>query len=99
MTDATFQGWIEISGTRIVIVRDAVYETHRRVQNEADCIPDWAALAVLFGLLLAVSGFVSAWMTDRGWATAILAIGLIIAAIGMRAAEKAVDQKANWHPI
>jgi hypothetical protein len=99
MSDATFQGWIALSEKRITVVRDGVYETRGHLKDEADCIPDWAALAVLLGTILAIGGFVSAWMTDRGWATSILALGLIIAAIGMRAAESAVGQKTDWRPL
>jgi hypothetical protein len=98
MTDATFQGWIAIE-RRCTLISGDVQEKYEFFQEDSDCIPDWAALAVALGLLLAVAGFVSAWFTDRGWATSALALGLIIAAIGMKAAENSVDQKSQWRPL
>jgi hypothetical protein len=64
-------------------------------RDEADLIPDWAAIAVLVGGVLAVVGFVAAWATEKSWAPIFLTIGLIIAAIGMRTAEKAVNLVVN----
>jgi hypothetical protein len=60
------------------------------VADEADRIPDWAALAVALGATVAIGGFVSAWFTDNAWAAVALTIGLAIAAAGMTAAERAV---------
>jgi len=99
MTDAIFQGWLSLSDKHVTLVRDGVFKIDAQIEYEADCIPDWAALAVAVGLILALGGFISAWINDRWWPTTILAVGLIIAAIGMRAAENAIDQKAQWHSI
>jgi hypothetical protein len=99
MTDATFQDWTFLSEREITVIRDGTSNSQAQEEVEADCIPDWAALAVLFGFILAVGGFISAWINNRGWSTALLALGLIIAAMGMRAAENALEQKARWRPI
>jgi hypothetical protein len=64
-------------------------------RDEADLIPDWAAIAVLMGAVLAIVGFLAAWATENSWAPILLTIGLIIAAIGMRTAEKAVNLVPN----
>ncbi len=64
-------------------------------RDEADLIPDWAAIAVLLGAILAIVGFVAAWATEKSCAPVLLTIGLIIAAIGMRTAEKAVNLLPN----
>ena len=80
----------------ITVVREYTVE---QPMNEADCIPDWAAIAVLIGVVVAVGGFGWAWLDTSGWATATLTLGLIVAAIGMRAAERAVNRKAEWRPL
>jgi hypothetical protein len=99
MTDTTFRDWLFLSERKITVIRDGTSKSQAQEQDEADCIPDWAAMAVLLGFILAVVGFISAWINNRGWSMAVLALGLIIAAIGMRAAENAVEQKARWRPI
>ena len=80
----------------ITVVKAYTFEQPR---NEADCIPGWAAIAVLIGVIVALGGFLWAWIDTSGWATATLTLGLIVAALGMRAAERAVNQKAEWHPL
>jgi hypothetical protein len=62
---------------------------------ESDLIPDWAAIAVFLGAGLAILGFAAAWATEKSWAPILLTIGFIIAAIGMRAAERAVNLVPN----
>jgi hypothetical protein len=63
-----------------------------RERSESDTIPDWAALSIVLGVVVAVIGFAAAWFTDAGWATLVLAAGLGVAAVGMHAAEAAVNR-------
>jgi hypothetical protein len=84
---------------RQITVFKAYTVVREQPRNEADCIPDWAAIAVLIGFIVALGGFIWAWIDNGGWSTATLTVGLIIAAIGMRAAERVVNQKAEWRPI
>jgi Flp pilus assembly protein TadB len=60
-------------------------------RDEAARIPDRAALLVLVGSVAAVIGFVAALFWDSGFATLILTAGLVVAAIGMRKAERAIE--------
>jgi hypothetical protein len=60
-------------------------------KDEARRIPDLAALLILVGMVGAIAGFVAALFSESGFATLILTVGLILAAVGMRQAEKALD--------
>jgi hypothetical protein len=60
-------------------------------RNEtAELIPDWAAWLFTAGVVLAIGGFVAAWLFGSGFATLILATGLIVCALGLRKAERVV---------
>jgi hypothetical protein len=65
----------------------------------ANRIPDWAAIAVLMGGALAVGGFVVACFSSSGFATLGMTLGLVIAALGLRAAERAVQTPTMWRPL
>ena len=67
-----------------------VYETMTTEQVEQ--IPDSAALMFLAGAVLALAGFIAAWITDSGFATLALTLGLLLAAAGMRSAESAIHR-------
>ena len=60
-------------------------------RDEARRIPDQAAFLVLTGSAAALLGFIAALFWDSGFATLILTAGLVVAAIGMRQAERAID--------
>ena len=97
MSDVAFD-WVEL---RDGSVRLTYFDmtTHARPSDDADLIPDWAAIAVLMGAILATVGFVATWVTEEPWAPILLTLGLIIAVIGMRAAEKAVNIAPKWRPL
>ena len=59
-------------------------------QNEADLIPDWAAILVAIGAAVAAAGFVAAWFTEGGFSTLVLTVGLLLVAGGMAGAEDVV---------
>jgi hypothetical protein len=90
MTDATYHGWAVLSRRSVTVTRWNAQIDRHAPEDEAECIPDWAALAVAIGLVLALCGFVASWLSDKAYGPAILTIGLVIAAVGMRAAERAV---------
>jgi hypothetical protein len=62
------------------------------LKDEARRIPDRAAIFVLIGLAAAIGGFVAALFSDSGFATLILTVGLLLAAVGMRHAEHAMGE-------
>jgi hypothetical protein len=64
-------------------------------REEAARIPDHAALLVLAGSVTALIAFIAALFWDSGFATLILTIGLVIAAVGMRQAERAFDDQPD----
>ncbi len=98
MTNAIFHGWAIFPDRSIKTTSWDMEDIHTS-SKESECIPDWAALAVALGIVLAVAGFVSACFTDKGWATLLLTGGLIVAAIGMHSAENAVNPKPDWQPL
>jgi hypothetical protein len=59
-------------------------------EAEGELIPDWAAIAVAGGALIAILGFIFSWFTEKAWGPLILLAGLIIMWIGMREAERAI---------
>src|ERR1700680_1121115 len=86
MTDAIYRGCFEVRDERVSVTyvnMSAVEES----LSESDLIPDWAAVSIAIGILIAAVGLVSAFLTDRSWPVIGLTIGLIIAAICMRGAE------------
>ena len=64
-------------------------------RDEARRIPDHVAFLVFAGTVVALVGFISALFWDSGFATLILTAGLVVAAIGMRQAEHAIDQEPD----
>ncbi len=96
MTDAVFH---ELPGRKVTVTYFVAQTTFERRSDESECIPDWAAIAVAIGLIMALGGFIYAWFSDRGWATAVLTLGLMIAAVGMYAAEQSVNQKSEWRVL
>jgi hypothetical protein len=98
MTAAVLPGWSQLPITPATPTFIAVTRTDA-TQNEADRIPNWAALMVAGGAAMAVGGFAAAWFTDGRYATLVLTLGLVAAAIGMRAAERAVNAPREWQPI
>ena len=64
-------------------------------REEARRNPDLAALLVLTGSGAALVGFIAALFLESGFATLILAAGLVVAAIGMRQAERAIDSSPD----
>jgi|SRR5215469_16548880 len=102
MTDTTihFEGWTAL-GCRDSL-RLASWDWIGRDTSddlEADLIPDWAAITVAIGALVAIGGFVSAFFRDDGWPVLALTFGLIAVAIGMKAAENAITAKSEWQPL
>jgi hypothetical protein len=95
MTDAAFNAWVTLSHHHITLVNGSITKADEASYHEADCIPDWAALAVAIGSLVALGSVVYAWIEDSNWALVALTIALIVAAVGMRAAEKSL-QKPTW---
>jgi hypothetical protein len=95
MSDVTY-GWSDL---RVSLKIGPVQFSRTEACDEADQIPDWAAVAVFVGAVLAIFGFVSAWLTDEGWAPLVLTVGLLIAGVGMTAAERAVCGTPSWRPI
>jgi len=93
MSDVFFYEWREVTDKSVRL------SSSLNDFEGADCIPDWAAVLVAAGAMLAIVGFVAAWVTNSGWAPLLLTVGLIIAAIGMKAAERAVDAQHNWRPV
>jgi hypothetical protein len=74
-------------------------DASRSDPDEADLIPDWAAIAVAVGILATAIGFVSLWFTQKEWPIVAVVLGLVVAAIGMRAAEDAISAKSDWQPL
>ena len=98
MTDAAFTGWTNL-GQRCVVVT-AQFSNDNTSFHESEVIPDWAAVAVAFGVVIAIGGFISLWITSKTWPVGVALVGLIVAAIGMRAAERAVlNSKPKWRSI
>jgi cell division protein FtsW (lipid II flippase) len=93
MSDVFFHEWREITDKSVRV------SSSLNNFEEAECIPDWAAILVAAGAVLAIVGFVAAWVTDHGWAPLLLTVGLIIAAIGMKGAESCVNAQRNWRPV
>ncbi|MEJ2124726.1 MAG: hypothetical protein P8Y47_07915 [Alphaproteobacteria bacterium] len=56
----------------------------------AKLIPDWAAWLFAGGVVLAIGGFIAAWLVNCAIATMVMAVGLIASAIGLRKAEHAI---------
>ncbi len=98
MTDLAYDRWTSL-GEHSVVLTPLGFQHDAADFSEADCIPDWAAIAVAAGLIIAGAGFVSLWVTDKEWPIFATVVGLVIAAIGMRAAENAVHEKSEWQPL
>jgi hypothetical protein len=66
-------------------------EYYSAMSADAKNIPNWAVFTAILGVLFAVAGFVSAWFTPSGFATLGLTVGLLLMALGMNAAEHAIN--------
>ena len=60
--------------------------------SEEEKIPDWAALSAIVGMALAAVSLVAVLLGYASdFSSILLTIGLIILAVGMHAAERAID--------
>lgn len=66
-------------------------ERFRPMPDVAEKIPSWAPLVLILGALISIICFLAAWFTVSGFATLGLTAGLILMAISMNAAEKAIN--------
>jgi hypothetical protein len=98
MSDAIFHGWVALPERSVQIVRwDPM--NGPSAEAEADLIPDWAAIAVAGGALIALFGFGYSWFTEKGWGPLIILAGLIIMWVGMREAERAIRSDSGWRQV
>jgi hypothetical protein len=99
MSIVNYNGWSELHFASSVTLVPFQSGVSNSFQDEADQIPDWAAIAVALGAIIAFGGFFAAWLSDSGWATLVLTAGLVLMAIGMRTAERAIDIRPQWRPL
>jgi hypothetical protein len=60
-------------------------------------IPDWAAVAVVLGLSLALLSFITLWLTDSKIPAILMPIGLALAAVGFWRSERAMRRENSVH--
>lgn len=60
-------------------------------EEKAALIPNWAALLFASGVLLAIAGFLAAWLFKSAIPLMIMTTGLACSAAGMHTAERRID--------
>ena len=60
-------------------------------EEKAALIPNWAALLFASGVLIAITGFLAAWLFNSAIPLMIMTAGLACSAAGMHTAERRIE--------